>query len=131
MLTLLFSAIAKAPVATECAKPTFFGLRPWYQYLTLTKDQVTGKCEIANFTPLGGHSSVLLIALAVIDDLIRLAALIAVGYVIYGGFLYITSQGSPDMTKKGQQTVINALIGLATAIIASAVVGFIGNRLGT
>lgn len=130
MFTLLLSTIAKAPVAAACAKPTFFGLKPWYQYLTLSRDPVTNKCEIINFTPLGGHSSILLIALAVIDDLIRLAALVAVGYVIYGGFTYMTSQGSPDMTKKGQQTVINALIGLATAIIASAVVGFIGNRLG-
>lgn len=123
-----------------CAKPTFLGLVPWYQFLDLVENDNTHRCEIANFNPdvpggeqvnlLGSNSHLLRIGLAVVDDLMRVAAYIAVGYIIYGGITYMTSQGAPDMTKKAQQTIINALIGLATAIIAASVVTFIGNKLG-
>jgi len=121
-----------------CGKPTFLGLVPWYQYLDVTKD-AAGKCSVVNFNPagdgsqahaFGAHSPFLLIALAIIDDLIRVAALVAVAYVIVGGIQYVTSQGAPDATKKAQQTIINALIGLAIALVAASVVAFIGNKLG-
>jgi len=125
--------------AAGCTKPTFLGLVPWYQYLNLSADAV-GKCTVNNFNPnnqgtqltvLGAHSPFLLIALAVLDDLIRISALVAVGYVIYGGIQYIISQGSPDQTKKAQQTIINAVIGVVVAIIAAALVSFIGTKLGS
>jgi uncharacterized membrane protein len=116
--------------AVNCAdRPTFFGLYPWYQYLQLQDDGL-GHCMVQNFHTLGSNSSFLLIALAVIDDLVRVAALIAVFFVIYGGITYITSQGSPDQTGKAQSTIINALIGLAIALIAAAFVNYLGNTLG-
>jgi hypothetical protein len=128
MLQFLLNTFA----ADGCAKPTFFGLVPWYQYLNLAKDSA-GVCAITNFNDstkvLGGQSPFLLIALAILDDLIRVAALVAVGYVIYGGITYTTSQGAPDMTKKAQQTIINALIGVVVAILAASAVAFIGNTL--
>jgi lysylphosphatidylglycerol synthetase-like protein (DUF2156 family) len=123
--------------AAGCAKPTFFGLVPWYQYLNVSVD-AAGRCAVTDFNGtnagpnfvLGSHSSFLLIGLAILDDLIRVAAMVSVGYVIYGGIQYMTSQGSPDMTKKAQQTIINALIGVAIALISVGIVSFIGNRLG-
>lgn len=120
-------------VAT-CAKPQFFGLVPWYQYLDMDPTQ---GCKITNFndgqnaqTVLGTHSPLLLIGLAIIDDLIRAAALVAVGFVIYGGITYATSQGSPDATSQAQGTIVNALIGLVIALIAVGFVTYIGNTLG-
>lgn len=110
--------------ASKCEK-TFLGLRPWYHYLKLDKN-----CEIVNFSPLGSHSDLLLVILAVIDDLLRVAGVVAVAFIIYAGFRYITSQGSPEETSKAQSTIINALIGLAIAMIAVALVSYIGNKLG-
>jgi len=72
----------------------------------------------------------LLIGLAILDDLIRVAALVAVGYVIYAGFQYMTSGGSPDKTKKAQNSIIDALVGLGIAVLAASIVAFIGNQLG-
>lgn len=119
---------------------TFFGLETWYKYLHVTFDPVSQTCKITNFDPnaanggaqdiLGAHSPFLLVGLAIIDDLLRVAALVAIGFVIAGGIGFITSQGSPDETTKARTMVINALIGLAIAIIAVGVVSFIGNRLG-
>ncbi len=118
-------------VAT-CDKHTFFGLVPWYQYLDIAYDTATGTCDFTNVTSsqlLGNHSTFLLIGLAILEDLIRVAALIAVGYIIFGGIQYITSQGAPDSTKKAQQTIINALVGVGIAIVAASAVAYIGRRL--
>lgn len=110
-----------------CDEPNFFGLVPWYHYLN-----VDGKCEILNFTVLnsGKSSDIPLILLAVVDDLLRIAGIVAVAFVIYGAIQYITSQGEPDKTAKAQSSIINALIGLGIAIIAVTLVTFIGNKLG-
>jgi len=70
------------------------------------------------------------IALAIVDILLRVGALVAVGFVLYGGFVYLTSQGEPDGTKRGRQAIINALVGLLIAIFATAIVTFIGRSVG-
>ena len=64
------------------------------------------------------------------DFLLRVAALVAVAFVIIGGFKYMTAQGEPAGVKSATQTLVGALVGLVIAIIATAVVSFIGNRLG-
>ncbi len=126
---------ASRPTAssTGCDKPKLLGIFvPWYQYLTLGRDSVTGDCTVGNFRvlPGGGHTSdFLAIGLAVVDDLLRLAGLAAVIFVIYGGVQYATSQGSPDATAKAQSAILNALIGLAIAMVAVVFVTFIGNAL--
>lgn len=110
-----------------CDPPDFFGLKPWYEYLDTNSD-----CTIRSFNVLGGPggSDFILVALALLDNLLRIAGFIAIGYVIYGGILYVTSQGSPDQTGKAQNTILNALIGLVIAVISVAFVTFVGNRLG-
>lgn len=114
--------------AATCPKPRFFGLIPWYEYLKLND-----KCDIASFQflPHGKiQSDVPLVLLAVVDDLLRLAGLFAVGFVIYGGIQYILSQGNPDGTARAQATIINSLIGVAIAMVSIAVVSFVGSRVG-
>ena len=123
----LFRLVAAQSANGACREPNFFGLVPWYHYLNV--DQT---CNIKDFTilPTSGTGDIPLILLAVVDDLLRLAGLIAVGFVIYGGIKYITSQGEPEKTANAQSTIINALIGLAVAIIAVSAVTYIGGRLG-
>lgn len=114
--------------AAGCGSTGFFGLKPWYYYLET--DPANG-CRVINFDvlPQSGVSDFLLIALVIVDDLLRIAGLVAIGYVIYGGILYVTSQGSPDQTGKAQNTILNALIGLVLAVVAAAFVSFVGNRI--
>ena len=71
-----------------------------------------------------------LVLLAVVDDLLRIAGLVAVVFVIVGGIQYTTSQGNPDATAKAQSTVLNALIGLVIALFAVAFVTYLGKALG-
>lgn len=111
---------------------TFVGLKTWYAYIpTQYMDQ--SACTFKSDLPLlpsGTKSGVIqYIVLAVVDDLLRIAALVAVVFIIIGGVTYLTSQGEPAQVKKALSTIINALIGLATAIVAAAVVSYIGNKL--
>jgi hypothetical protein len=109
--------------AANCEQP-FFGLVPWYHYLNVN----AGNCEVQNFNFLGGD--VALVLLAIVDDLLRVAGIVAIAFVVYGAIQYIASQGSPEATAKAQTTIINALIGMAIAITAIAFVSFLGNKLG-
>jgi hypothetical protein len=124
----LFTLFAAAP----CAEKSFFGLWPWYHYLNVP-GKMDGACNILNFTFLGSNGSksdLLLVSLAVVDDLLRIAGLVAVGYVIYAGIKYVISQGAPEETAKAKSTLLNAIIGLAIALVAVALVSFVGNKIG-
>lgn len=136
MYSFLLSPLLHTFAAETCTKTKVLGLVPWYNYLPIGND-TTGTCSI-NFTTaqqqpqsfLGLHSPLLLVGLAVIDDLLIIAAYVAVGYVIWGGMQYTTSQGSPDKTKKAQGSIINALAGLVIALLATAIVSYLGTQLG-
>jgi len=112
--------------AAGCTGGSFFGLPTWYKYLNTAVDPLTKHCEVQNF----GIKDLPLIGLAAVDIALRIAAFIAVGYVIYGGVQFVAAQGETDRTKKARQTVINALIGLVIALMSTAIVAFIGKRIG-
>jgi len=127
MISFLTNIFAVA--AGTCTKGQFFGLVPWYQYLNFNADcNIIGK-NGKSFVFLGAGSDLPLVLLAVVDDLIRVAGMVAVIFVIVGGVQYATSQGNPEATSKAQKTIINALVGLVIAIIAVAAVSFIGTRI--
>lgn len=55
---------------------------------------------------------------SVIDIILMVAGALAVIYLIYSGILYITAAGNPDAAKKGQQGIINAIIGIVIIVAA-------------
>jgi hypothetical protein len=123
MLNSLLSHFAAGCGST----PNFFAFPTWYKYLTLVNNPATGRCEVSDTFGVKDFS---LIGLALVDIAFRVAALAAVGYVIYGGVQFVTAQGESDKTKKARQTVINALIGLVIALLASGIVAFVGAKIG-
>jgi|SRR5579872_920726 len=64
-----------------------------------------------------------------INILLGIAAAIAILFLIIGGFQYITSAGNEESAKKGRQTVVNALIGLAIVILSFAIVTIVNNTV--
>lgn len=110
----------------------FLGLKTWYAYIP--KDQINpSTCEVSQDLPLlptkNSVGVVPAVALAIVDDLLIITAYIAVAFIVTGGIQYITSQGTPDITKRAQSTILNALIALAVALVARAVVIFLGKAL--
>jgi Na+-driven multidrug efflux pump len=53
------------------------------------------------------------------------AGMIAFIYLVYSGILYLTAAGNPDSAKKGQQGIINAIIGIIIIVAAWAIIGAI------
>lgn len=57
-----------------------------------------------------------------INLLLVIAGALAIIYTIYSGILYITAAGNPDNAKKGQQGVINGIIGIIIIVMAGYIV---------
>lgn len=74
--------------------------------------------------PEGARENVDVAAVArkVINWALYLAAIIAVIFIIIGGFMYITSAGDQTKATKGRQTLVNALIGLTLVVLAYIIV---------
>ncbi|MCA9344967.1 hypothetical protein KC946_03960 [Candidatus Saccharibacteria bacterium] len=108
----------------DCGQNTnFLGIfPPWYKYLEFTEG-----CRVnINFS--SNPQDIFKIGLAFIDILLRLGGLVALGYIIYGGFKFITSQGEPEGIKDAKTTIMNALIGVVIVTLASGIVVYIAGR---
>jgi len=53
------------------------------------------------------------------------AGIVTVGFVVYGGFMYVLSNGEPSKVKKAKDTLLYAVIGLAVVLFAFAITKFI------
>lgn len=104
----------------------FLDFPTWYKYLDYSFDSNTNSCNINNFEFPRDIGKVLL---AVVEILLRISGLIAVGFVIYGGIRYVLSLGNPENTKNARSTIINALIGLLIAASATAIVNLVAGNL--
>lgn len=62
----------------------------------------------------------------VADAITKIAAYLLVGYVIYGGYLYIFSSGDPTKTTGGKKTLTHAFIGLAIVMFANIIISSAG-----
>lgn len=144
--TFLFSSLfampaptAHAEVAAGCGN-SFLGLPAWYKYLDVGP-QIN---DVGEAVPNGDPCAINgprqdgkfhwqkaagFVGIAVFEALLRIAAIVAVVYVVYGGFRYITSQGEPEGAKSARDTILNALIGVVIAIAAASIVSFIMQRL--
>ena len=108
-----------------CPGGNFLLFPKWYKYLPSSGLDANGLC-----TPqVNGLNDIWLIAAAVLEILLRIAALAAVGFVIYGSFEYITSQGEPDKTSKARSTILNAAIGLVIAIMSTVIINFVAGSV--
>jgi hypothetical protein len=48
-------------------------------------------------------------------------------YLVYSGILYISAAGNPDQAKKGQQGIINAIIGIVIIVLAYTIISVVQN----
>lgn len=144
--TVIAAAPDKADVCDKRANGPggFFGLEPWYRFMggelgtPKHGDTPADPCGVRCFNIFvqadpndcgQTQSDVPGVFLAVIDDLLRIAGLVAIIFIIIGSFQYVGSRGNSERTAAAQSTIISALTGLAVALVAVAFVSFLGNRL--
>lgn len=65
------------------------------------------------------------IIINILNAIIAVAGLVAVIFIIIGGFNYMTSAGDPGKTKKAKDTILYAVIGLIICVLAFAIVNFV------
>ena len=93
----------------------FLGMTSWDCKTTEINSQDSLKSNIAQ------------IATNVLADISVIASYLILGYVMYGGILYITSSGDANKTANAKKTLLHAFIGLA--IVVSAYTIFSGIRI--
>lgn len=68
-------------------------------------------------------------AVTIINFALGFVGLVAVGFLIYGGFLYIASRGEPQETTKAKNVLIYAIAGLIVVILSFLIVQAVVNIL--
>ena len=101
-------------------------LKPWYDGLT------EDNCSVKDIGSDADSQAKFIwkIALNIVDDLLQLIGYTTVGYIMYGGFLMMTSNGAPDKAAHGRKTIMSAAIGLVIALASVALVNFISSKIG-
>jgi hypothetical protein len=123
-IVALFSVTQFTPVAvyadqsTGCVTGGVLGFKPWYDRVAYGQN-----CEVKVGTNSGDlEGFIWKIALTVMEDLLTAIAYVAVGFVIYAAFKYMTAQGDVGQLEKAKKTLQNAIIGLVIAIFAAVAV---------
>jgi hypothetical protein len=120
--------------SVDCIEQTtldaFLSFPPWYRGLDCEDTDGDGKANGIVIAEGSDPSAIVFtVALNIIDIALRLIGILAVGFVIWGGFQYIISRGEPERTKSGLTTIRNALIGMVISMVAAFVVSFVVGRL--
>jgi hypothetical protein len=116
-------AVAAGPGACDTSGG-FLGIPAWYNGLT------DGNCNIQNPDSVGGISTFIWkIVLNVLGIILRVISYIAVIFIVYGGFLYLTSSGNAENIARALKTIMNASVGFAISLSAFAIQNFISSSL--
>ena len=123
--------LPQAVAAASSCNSSFLGFPMWYSGLTYahintTTGKVDDPCAIQSPTGKDGLSKFIWhIALNVVE--IGLVAVIYISaiFTLYGGFMFMTSQGKPDNAAKARMTMLDAVIGLVISFAAVIFVNFI------
>ncbi|MBQ3453099.1 hypothetical protein IJG28_02830 [Candidatus Saccharibacteria bacterium] len=75
-------------------------------------------------------TSIWTIAANIFIDITVIAAYLIIGYVIYGGYLYIFSDGDPGKVMGAKKTLTQAFIGLAIVMLANIIMNTLRAALG-
>ncbi len=111
------------PASAACAQ-RILTFPAWYEGL------VDGSCEIKQPTgETGVQNFIWTIALNIIELILQLVGYIAVGFIIYGGYMYMISAGAPDGMVKARKIITNAIVGLLISIFSVAIVNLISGAL--
>ena len=128
------SVISFAPPVSAACSGSVFGFVPWYQHLTYG----TGSnCQMKAISDEKGNTSTTVkltsfiwtVALNIVQILLTAAAYVTLFFIIKGGFNYITSQGDAGKMTSAKQNIMNAIIGLVIALLASSIVNAIAGAI--
>lgn len=99
------------------------GVPPWYR--GLTKENAPA-CDLKSPNDVGGIGNYIWrIVLNGIEMAVVLVAYVAVFFILYGGFLYMTGGAAPAQLERARKTIFNAVIGLVITMAAVAILNLV------
>jgi multisubunit Na+/H+ antiporter MnhE subunit len=69
------------------------------------------------------------VALNVLEIFLIILGYLTGFYFLYGGFLFIASQGKPETAAKARMTMVYAVFGLVAALVSVALVNFVVEKV--
>lgn len=124
--SVAYAENGKTPTSTSgnlCHNGDLLGFPHWNDYLECTDGAV-------DLSGMQIGQAITIIALNIVNIGIRLSSLVALGFVIFGGVKYLTSQGDPGKLAAAKDTIIKAIVGMIIAIMAATLVSYVTGQLG-
>ena len=113
--------LAPAPsVSAACDERAFLSFPTWYRGLPC---DANGELNLKGENI--GDDVIWPVVLNVTDILLQVAGMVAAFFVLWSGIRYMTSRGSPEITKNALMGLWQAAIGMFIAVLASTIVGFL------
>ena len=78
-----------------------------------------------------GQTTIAILVTTIITYVLWIAGILAFVYLVYSGILYVSAAGNPDQAKKGQQGLINAVIGIIIITLAFTILKIVQNAATT
>ncbi|HPL92869.1 MAG TPA: pilin [bacterium] len=103
-------------------------------YATDAKTNITGRLDNVGkasgySTSTSGEQGLVTIVGNILKIIFSVLGVVLLGFVLYGGFLWMTSGGNTDGVKKGKQMITNAVIGIVIVVSAYAISSFVMKQL--
>lgn len=123
-MAVVAPTVAMAADSKTCTH-SFLGFPAWYKGL------IDSDCNIKPVGDSDGqvkmNTFIWTIALNVLDDVLLFGGYLSFAYIMYGGFLMLTSRGKASDIADGQVTVRNAVIGFVISFGSVPIVGIISD----
>ena len=122
---VLFAIATPQTASAATCNDKFLLFPSWCRGLETVEDKDTKYLTVKSPTSDEMSKFIWTIVLNIIEIGLVLVGYIAIFFILYGGFQYMISQGTPDGAIKGRTTILNAIIGLVISIASVAVVNFV------
>ncbi len=116
-MSLASPLVAPAMAASNNCKDTVLTFPAWYKGV----NDKTPACNLQ----IDNLNDIWVIVMNGIEILLQVVAYVSIGFIIWGGFKYIKSEGDPGKISEAKMAIINAIIGLVIALISVALVQFV------
>ena len=81
--------------------------------------------------PAGANIEIFALLAKVLNWFFNIAIIVAAIFLVFAGWQYITAGGDDDKMKKGLNTLVRALIGVAIALLAKGLIYVVSTFIGT
>ena len=123
----MFTFAAVTPVTSTaqaaCPNRAILSFPSWYKGLPMNDDGKT--CTLSKFE----LNYIWVIVMNIVEILLQVVAYVSAGFIIWGGFKYIKSEGDPSKISEAKSAILNAVFGLAIALSSVAIIVFIQTRI--